>query len=32
MHSIFVSDLHLTPERPQASQIFFEFVIVDAGS
>ena len=26
MHSIFVSDLHLTPERPQASQIFFEFV------
>ena len=25
-HSIFVSDLHLTPERPQASRIFFEFV------
>lgn len=26
MHSIFVSDLHLTPERPQASKLFFEFV------
>lgn len=26
MHSIFVSDLHLAPERPQASRIFFEFV------
>lgn len=26
MHSIFVSDLHLTPDRPQASRIFFEFV------
>ena len=26
MHSIFVSDLHLAPERPQASQTFFAFV------
>lgn len=25
-HSIFVSDLHLTPERPQASKLFFDFV------
>lgn len=26
MHSIFVSDLHLAPERPQASRSFFDFV------
>ncbi len=25
-HSIFVSDLHLTPERPAASGLFFDFV------
>ena len=25
MHSIFVSDLHLTPDRPRASDTFFEF-------
>ncbi len=26
MHSIFVSDLHLTPERPHVNQLFFDFV------
>ena len=26
MHSIFVSDLHLDPERPQASRLFFQFI------
>ncbi len=26
MHSIFVSDLHLTPDRPRANDIFFEFM------
>jgi UDP-2,3-diacylglucosamine hydrolase len=25
MHSIFVSDLHLSPERPRINQVFFEF-------
>jgi len=25
MHSIFVSDLHLAPERPQINQVFFAF-------
>lgn len=25
MHSIFVSDLHLTPDRPRASELFFDF-------
>jgi len=25
MHSIFVSDLHLTPDRPRASEQFFDF-------
>lgn len=25
MHSIFVSDLHLTPERPRANELFFDF-------
>ena len=25
MHSIFVSDLHLSPERPQINQAFFDF-------
>jgi UDP-2,3-diacylglucosamine hydrolase len=25
MHSIFVSDLHLTPGRPRASELFFDF-------
>lgn len=25
MHSIFVSDLHLTPERPQANALFLDF-------
>jgi UDP-2,3-diacylglucosamine hydrolase len=25
MHSIFVSDLHLTPDRPRASKLFFDF-------
>ncbi len=24
-HSIFVSDLHLTPERPRANELFFDF-------
>jgi UDP-2,3-diacylglucosamine hydrolase len=26
MHSIFVSDLHLSPERPGINQVFFDFV------
>ena len=26
MHSIFVSDLHLSPERPHINQVFFDFV------
>jgi UDP-2,3-diacylglucosamine hydrolase len=26
MHSIFVSDLHLTPERPGAHELFFDFL------
>jgi len=26
MHSIFVSDLHLAPDRPRASELFFELV------
>jgi len=26
MHSIFVSDLHLTPDRPRASELFFDFM------
>jgi UDP-2,3-diacylglucosamine hydrolase len=26
VHTLFVSDLHLTPERPPASRTFFEFV------
>src|SRR5687767_8044080 len=26
MHSIFVSDLHLTPDRPTANEIFFRFL------
>jgi UDP-2,3-diacylglucosamine hydrolase len=25
MHSIFVSDLHLTPDRPRAAELFFDF-------
>ncbi len=25
MHSIFVSDLHLSPERPRINQVFFDF-------
>jgi UDP-2,3-diacylglucosamine hydrolase len=25
-HSIFVSDLHLAPERPRISQVFFDFI------
>jgi len=25
MYSIFISDLHLTPDRPRASELFFEF-------
>jgi UDP-2,3-diacylglucosamine hydrolase len=25
MHSIFVSDLHLSPERPHINQVFFDF-------
>jgi len=25
MHSIFVSDLHLTPDRPRANELFFDF-------
>ena len=25
MHSVFVSDLHLAPERPQINQVFFAF-------
>ncbi|MBI3044268.1 MAG: UDP-2,3-diacylglucosamine diphosphatase [Betaproteobacteria bacterium] len=25
-HSIFVSDLHLTPDRPRASELFFDFI------
>ena len=25
MHSIFVSDLHLTPDRPRATELFFDF-------
>ena len=24
-HSIFVSDLHLSPERPRINQVFFDF-------
>src|SRR5262245_41808318 len=27
MHSIFISDLHLAPERPQILDVFFRFVI-----
>lgn len=30
MHSIFVSDLHLTPERPRASELFFGFISREA--
>jgi UDP-2,3-diacylglucosamine hydrolase len=26
MHSIFVSDLHLTPDRPTATEVFFRFL------
>ena len=26
MHSILVSDLHLTPDRPRANELFFDFV------
>jgi len=31
MHSIFVSDLHLTPDRPRAAELFHEFAAGAAG-
>ena len=32
MHTYFLSDLHLTPERPQISQAFLQFLMGDARS
>jgi UDP-2,3-diacylglucosamine hydrolase len=25
-HTLFISDLHLTPDRPRASELFFDFI------
>ncbi|MFT6408602.1 MAG: UDP-2,3-diacylglucosamine hydrolase [Arenicella sp.] len=30
MHTYIISDLHLTPERPQVSKAFFDFLVHDA--
>ena len=30
MHTLFISDLHLTPERPRANELFFGFICREA--